>query len=99
MISLKWSSICFKECSLALIEIDPLLFYDQRPFENLSMDGADIFSDDPDEKELHGGKEKEPDHKGCNAYVETIPKDEFVNKITQGHKQTENGDSKTCHCR
>jgi len=44
------------------------------------MDRADVFSDDTYKKELHGGKEKQPDHKGCNAYSEAIPKDEFVNK-------------------
>ena len=47
MISLKWSSIRFKRGPQLLIEIDPLLFDDERPLQHLGMDGADVFPNDP----------------------------------------------------
>jgi hypothetical protein len=42
-------------------EIDPLLLNNQRPMQNLCVDGPDVFPYDAEEEQLDSPDEEEPD--------------------------------------
>ena len=73
----------------SVIEIDPFLLEDQRPVHYLGVNKADVFAEDADEEQLYGRNEEDADHQRRDADLETVPKDELVNEIAQGHQQAE----------
>jgi hypothetical protein len=63
----------------------------------MGMDGAYVLPDYADKKQLHRAEKKQSDHQGRNAYRETVPKDQLINKVSKGYNQTKKRHSKTDH--
>ena len=70
------------------LEVDSLLFNNQRSLENLSVNGAYVFTKHADEEELHRSKEKKTDHQRSRPDRETIPEDQLIDEVNKRHDKT-----------
>ena len=75
-------------------EVDSFFLNDQRLVLDLSVNGADVFSDDADEKELNSSEEEHADHQRRKSEVEGIPPDELDDQIDERNQNTEKADYK-----
>ena len=70
-----------------------------RAFDDLGMDGTDVFPHDADKKQLYGGEEEHANDQGSQAEGKIFPKNQLGDKVDNGNQQAQPGHDKAKHGR